>query len=236
MITLTTGRAAFIFAALAGLATIAPVLASGRDSLTEACEIEVALSAAPKRLRENASVYALVNGDYRLLREGDGPLTCIVERHHRDSLVPQCVDRAGVDSVLPAILARSRMALSGAGFEEIDAESDAKLEAGDFKAPSRPGISYMMSDYNYIFVPSAKRILKVPAHVMFYAPGVSNADIGGSFESTVKNIGTPVLFSEGPHGYMIVYTQYPADANGVAEACGGQLGEAPPRFDPFPRG
>lgn len=229
-------RAAMVAAVLGNTMLIAPASAVDRESLTEACEIAVALSAAPKRLRVGASVYALVADDYRLVVEGDGPLTCIVERHHEDSLVPQCMDRAGTDSVLPAILARSRMSLAGADFGEISAASAERLAAGEFKAPSRPGISYMMSDYNYIFVPSANRVLKVPSHVMFYAPGVSNADIGGSFESLSTNIGTPFVFSEGPHGYMIVYTQYPADANGVAEACDGQLGDVPPRFDPFPRG
>ena len=94
----------------------------------------------------------------------------------------------------------------------------------------------MMSAYNYVYVESANNILKVPPHVMFYAADVSNADIGGSFESTATNIGMPVVFNEGPHGYMIVYTQYPSSPDDVAKVCRGQLGEPPPAFDPFPKG
>jgi hypothetical protein len=207
-----------------------------RARLSTDCEVSVALSAAPSRLRADASVYALQEGDYRKVVEGEGPLTCIVERNHPDSVIPQCMDKAGIDSVLPAIIARSRMTLGGASFTEVQAENTKKLENGDYAGASRPGVSYMMSAYNYIFVESSNGIRKVPPHVMFYAPNVTNADIGGSFESMVNNIGTPVLFNEGPHGYMVVYTQYPASPDDVAENCRGQLGEPPPVFDPFPKG
>jgi hypothetical protein len=232
-----TRSGAFLAVSAIAVSTIhLPALASDRQALSKECETAVALSAAPKRLRADASVYALVDGAYRKTVDGAGPLTCIVERNHEDSLIPQCMDRAGVDSVLPAILERSRMSVAGAGFQEITAANSSSLQSGDFEMPSRPGVSYMMSDYNFIYVPSAERVLKVPPHVMFYAPNVTNADIGGSFESMSTNIGTPFVFSEGPHGYMIVYTQYPADANDVASACEGQIGDSPPRFDPFPKG
>ena len=217
-----------------------PLLADGdsalgqdRRHLTLDCEIAVARSAAPDRLRAGASVYALVDGEYRKVIEGEGPLTCVVERNAADALVPQCMDRGGIESVLPAIIFRSMMAVRGASNAEIAAANQDRVEHGGFKPLPGPGVSYMMSAYNYIFVPSAERILKVPPHVMFYAPGITNADIGGSFESTVRNIGTPVVFNPGIHGYMIVYTQDAADPVEVAEECRGQLGDAPPVFEPF---
>jgi hypothetical protein len=71
---------------------------------------------------------------------------------------------------------------------------------------------------------------------MYYAPGVSNAEVGGSLKSMTENIGTPFILDEGPHGYMIVYTEHRADPNEVADTCKGQLGERPPSFDPFPKG
>ena len=218
------------------LAASAGEITGGRDALSLECEIAVALSAAPARLRADASVWALANGAYEQVVAGDGPLTCIVERNHKDSVIPQCLDRAGIDSVLPAILARSHMAVGGASFDEITAASAQSLDNGEFGSPKRTGVNYMMSDYNYIYVPSGERVMKVPPLVMFYAPDVSNDDIGGSFEGLATNLGMPFVFNEGPHGYMIVYTQYPAQADDVAVACEGQLGEAPPRFDPFPKG
>jgi hypothetical protein len=219
-----------------GLVLPAAVLSDDRLLLTEKCEIAVARSAAPLRLRSNASVYVLDGKQYRKVISGDGPLTCVVERNHPDSLIPQCMDQAGVDSVLPAILSRSEMAIAGASFDAIDAKNAELLQAGHFQPADRPGVSYMMSNYNYIYVASAGQVLKVNPHVMFYAPNVTNADVGGSFQGMTENIGTPFVFNEGLHGYMVVYTQYAANPNEVAEECRGQLREPPPSFDPFSKG
>lgn len=220
----------------ASLLIATPSLGDDRQSLSRDCEVALALSALPSRLREGASVYALVDNEYVLAVSGDGPFTCVVERNDDEALIPQCMDKAGVKSVLPAILDRSRLSLDGHSYHELTEVIDEKLAKGDYPATERAGISYMMSDYNYIYTPSAKRVLKVPPHVMFYAPNLTNADIGGSFEDMTTNIGTPAVLSEGPHGYMVVYTLHAADANDVATACEGQLGEVPPRFDPFPKG
>jgi hypothetical protein len=218
------------------LALSASSLAESRLSLTIECEVAVALSAAPQRLRASASVYALTEGEYKKVVTGDGPLTCVIERNHDDSVIPQCMDKAGIDSVLPAILSRSRMAVAGASFEAINASNRQRIEAGEFEPAARAGMSYMMSDYNYAFVESSGRVMKLPPHVMFYAPYVKNSDVGGSFQSLTENIGTTFVLNEGVHGYMIVYTEHEADPNEVAEKCTGQLGEPPPTFNPFPKG
>jgi hypothetical protein len=222
--------------AVMGLAIAASALAGNRQDLTEACEVAIARSALPQRLRADASVYALKGDKYEKVITGSGPFTCIIERNHRDSVAPQCMDAAGIDSTLPAIIHRSLMSVSGADFQQINETHHQNIEKGDYQPASRPGISYMMSDYNYTFVESAKREMKIPPHVMFYAPYIKNEDIGGSFQSMTENIGTPFVFNEGMHGYMIVYTQFRADPNEVAEECRGQLGEPPPSFDPFRKG
>jgi len=213
-----------------------PVSAADRMKLGRECEVAVARSALPLRLREAASVYALVGSSYELVVEGEGPFTCIVERNHPDSVIPQCMDKASVDSVLPAIIDRSEMAVGGADFHAISLANQARLEDGNYHAASRPGVNYMMSDYNYVYVESAGQVLKVPPHVMFYAPGLSNEDVGGSFQSMIENVGTPFVFQEGLHGYMLTYVQHRADPNEVALTCAGILGERPPSFDPFPKG
>ena len=213
----------------------APAWAVDRMKLSRDCEIAVARSALPLRLRPDASVYALVDDRYELVVEGEGPFTCIVERNHRDAVIPQCMDRSGVDSVLPAIIDRSEMAVGGVDFEAIDLSNELRLASGHYHAASRPGVSYMMSDFTYAFVASAGQVLKIPPHVMFYAPNLTNADIGGSLQSMIENVGTPFVFREGLHGYMITYAEHNADPNEVAETCAGELGERPPSFDPFPK-
>jgi len=218
------------------LSTTLPAAAENRMQLSEQCEIAVARSALPERLRTDVTVYALVGGQYEKVVDGQGPFTCIIERNHPDSVIPQCMDAAGVDSVLPAIIDRSQMAVGGASFEAIELANKGKLGSGMYRPATRPGISYMMSDYNYAYVGGAERVLKLAPHVMYYAPGVSNQEVGGSLKSMTENIGTPFILNEGPHGYMIVYTEHRADPNEVADACRGQLGERPPSFDPFPKG
>lgn len=220
----------------AAVAIAAPAVAGDLTRITRECEIAVARSALPERLRADASVYALVGDRYEKVVDGSGPFTCVVERNHPESVIPQCMDKAGVDSVLPAIIDRSEMLVAGSDFAAIEAANQEKLHAGHYRTASRPGVNYMMSDYNYIFVESANRVLKVPPHVMFYAPGLSNADVGGSFQGMIENVGTPFVFQEGPHGYMLTYAEHRADPNEVADACRGQLGERPPSFDPFPKG
>lgn len=225
-------QASILFAAI----VISSPAAADRMRLSQECEIAVARSALPLRLREDASVYALNGTKYEKVVTGDGPFTCIVERNHADSVIPQCMDQAGVNSVLPAIMDRSNMAVAGSDFATIETTNQEKLDGGHYHTASRPGVNYMMSDYNYIFVESAQKVLKVPPHVMFYAPGLTNADVGGSFEGMIDNIGTPFVFQQGPHGYMLTYAEHSADPNEVAVACKGELGERPPSFDPFPKG
>jgi len=223
-------------AGLAGILSFDSALAFGPKPLTQPCEIAVARSALPERLREGASVYALVGNHYQKVVGGAGPFTCIVERNHSDSVVPQCMDEAGIDSVLPAIISRSEMSVAGMEFDAIEQANRERMANGTYRPAARPGVSYMMSDYNYTYVPSARQVMKVPPHVMFYAPGLTNAQVGGSLSGMIENIGTPFVFREGMHGYLITYTEHRANPNEVAQACRGQLGEAPPSFDPFPKG
>lgn len=219
--------------ALFGPTLSAGALAAGNEKISAECETALALSAAPQRLRASASVLILQGDRFIEQITKDGPLTCIVERNHADSLIPQCLDRAGKKAILPAIIDRSVQAMDGVELATIRAENLRKQEAGLYVAPARAGVSYMMSDYNYIFVASSGQVQKVAPHVMFYAPGLTNEDIGGSFRSMFENIGTPSIVDPGPHGYMVVYTQAASDSSDVKNACRGQLDEPPPVFNPF---
>lgn len=209
--------------------------AAARDELSRSCEIALALSALPSRLRDQADVYVLANGRYEKAVDADGPFTCIVDRNHASSIAPQCMDSEGAQTILPALIAQSEAAVGIALAADASRRYAAVLADGDYAAPGRAGISYMMSAYNYIYAPNAGRVLKIPPHVMFYAPGLTNDDIGGSLESTVTNLGTPFVVNPGPHGYMISYTEHASDSADVAETCAGQLGDPPPPFSPFPQ-
>jgi hypothetical protein len=73
---------------------------------------------------------------------------------------------------------------------------------GQLKAPLRPGVDYMLSTHNVVTVDEEKGIaVPFPPHLMFYAPGMTNADIGSD-----GSPGSPVFVvdEKSPHALMIV--------------------------------
>jgi hypothetical protein len=213
---------------LTGLTIIsASVTAAPVHSLD--CEEALALSALPARLRDGASVYALTENGYVRTRDGSGPFTCIVERNHPLAVIPQCVDAAGADTIIPALIFRSERALEGATPEQVLTEFRQKAERGEFHAPSRPGISYMTSAYNYIYLSEPERIVDVHPHLMFYAPNLTNEDIGGSFKAgSEENRGLPFVLEPGIHGYMISFVDHASESEDVQRACAGEVADRPP--------
>ena len=214
--------------AAANVATSADML----DLSTE-CEEALALSAGPEHLRENAGVYIMGKGGYELRRASSNGYHCIVERNHPESIIPQCFDAASRDANLATVLNEGRMLARGASFEEVATHRLEQQAAGRLQTATRPGVVYMVSDYNYIFVDGNDQLLKVAPHVMFHAPNLSNDDIASSPAAAMSNPGVPFVTAEGPHGFMTSFTHRAADTSAVIAACAGQL---PDREDlrPFP--
>jgi hypothetical protein len=213
---------------VASVLTITASVNASPAQLSKACEEALALSALPQRLRSSASVYTLTDAGFVRTRAAQGTFTCIVERNHPQALIPQCVDAAGADTIIPALIWRSERALAGATPQAISAEFNTKVARGEFRAPERPGVSYMTSAYNYIYLPDPDRIVDVDPHMMFYAPNLTNDDIGGSFAARNDNRGLPFILEPGIHGYMISYVDHASDPADVQRECAGQIGEAPP--------
>ncbi len=194
------------------------------SAITPQCEEALALSALPLRLRDQASAYVLKDGEFELVRTGDGPFTCIVARNHPQSLIPQCADGAGRDTIIPGIIMKSSWALDGATPEEYSGRFDKAAASGTLKPPSRSGVSYMMSNFNFVWDWSRDDHFRIPPHVMYYAPNLKNDDIGGSqMEGMGTNRGVPFVIEEGIHGYMISMVEKTTDSADVLQACAGQL-------------
>jgi len=219
----------YLFAAVM-LSVSVPGVAAASDEtrkLTGDCEEALALSALPARLRDQASVYSLTDEGFKMSREKDGPFTCIVERNHVDAVIPQCVDAAGADTIIPGIMKKSQWALAGIPVAERRAKFAELAEKKELMPAPRSGISYMMSNFNYVWNTNSEYLMRVPPHVMFYAPNVSNDDVGGSFEEAVDgNRGTPFVVEVGIHGYMTSFVERPSESGDVMTACAGQLPEA----------
>ena len=76
-----------------------------------------------------------------------------------------------------------------------------RYKAGYYKAPKRAGISYMLSPVLRTYWDPEKNDSVVTAnipHVMYYAPHVSNEDIGGKLGNQY-----PFVIMSGPHEYIV---------------------------------
>ncbi len=198
----------------------------GADYLSAKCETALALSALPSHLRTHASVYALGPEGFTKTVDSDGPFTCIVERNHPKSVIPQCVDAAGVDVILPAIMHKTKLAMQGMDPADIRADFSARVDRGEFKAPSSLGVNYMMSSYNYIYLQGRDVIANIPPHLMHYAPNVTNEDIKAV--PNAPRLGLPHINAQGIHGYFISFVEGASDPGAVQQACAGEVGDVPP--------
>jgi len=200
--------------------------ASAIDYLTAECEQALAVSALPSQMRAGASIYVLTPDGFVKSVEGTSPFTCIVQRNHVKSLIPQCLDLQGAKLMIPAIIHKTTMALSGVPAADIQADFKARTASGEFKAPDQLGVNYMMSHYNYIYLQGPGRVVRVPPHLMHYAPNVTDEDIGAAEDAQRK--GMPHINDQGIHGYYISFVEDPSDFSDVQRACAGQVGDFPP--------
>jgi hypothetical protein len=166
--------------------------------LEQDLEIELALSAAPSHLRAGAGVWVLDAKGYSVARQPTNAFSCMVARRGGD-LFPVCWDAEGTTSLLPIDIDDAQLRLAGKSGAEIDAIVHDRFAKGQYHAPARAGVSYMLSPLRYRIDErgQATKSLANP-HVMFYGPGLTDADIGGVRGSYV------FMNKVGPDGMMIV--------------------------------
>lgn len=174
------------------------------DVLPQTCETDIALSAAPEHLRAQAGLYVLTATGYEQLRASQNGFTCIVNRDHPRVLKPTCFDAEGSETVVPKIVRFGELLMAGTPLQEIRTKINAGFADGTFISPRRPGIAYMLSNYNRPYNPQTEQLGWFPPHYMFYAPNMTGEDIGFSPEAFRQNRRLPFIGYQGPHGYMIV--------------------------------
>lgn len=164
-------------------------------------EITMALAAAPEHLRAGAGVYALDTAGFVRVRESTNGFTCIVNRDHPLSLKPTCYDAEGSATILPKVIQVGAWMMEGKSLQEIAQLVAAGFQSGRFISPRRPGVAYMLSGDIKNVNSRTGEVGSFPPHVMFYAPNLTNADIGSTGDG---RDGLPFIAYQGPHGYMIM--------------------------------
>jgi hypothetical protein len=167
-------------------------------------EIALALSGAPEHLRTGAGVYVLERSGFVKVRDSANGFTCIVNRDHPLNQKPVCFDAEGTATILPKILRVGELLMQGKPMSEIDAEIAEGFRIGKYISPRRAGVAYMLSGDIRNFNPRTGKVESFPPHVMFYAPNLTNADLGVTPEALAKDPSLPFVAYQGPHGFIIV--------------------------------
>jgi hypothetical protein len=150
-------------------------------------EAQYALSAVPPALRDNATVYLLEpEKGYRLYRQGTSGLTCLVERtvwewvdFRNDIYIPLCYDAVGTRAHLKVIMDAATLRAQGMSAAALKAEIENRYKSRTYRAPERAGLSYMVAPVmRALGPPDLKMHTMAMPHLMFYAPGITNEDIG----------------------------------------------------------
>ena len=174
-------------------------------------EIALALSACPASIADKAAVYVLESSGYVKVRDSQNGFTAIVQHALPNSQDPQCMDAEGTRTFLPRYLKIAELRAQGKSPDEIKRFVADAFAKGIFQPPTRPGIDYMLSTENITVVDAEKGIVApYPAHVMFYGPYMTNADLG----SDGNPRGPAFVAGEGtPHALIIVPVAGHSDAD-----------------------
>ena len=186
-------------------------------------EIELALKAAPVHLRQDATVFAFTKNGYEKVRPGSNGFNCMVNRDGLqsgdNSVHPTCWDPEGSRTILPVMLRVGELLAQDKSAADIKRDIDEGFRRGRFRSPAKAGIAYMLAgDVKFDRKSGQLSTTEFPPHYMFYAPGVSNADIGVSGDALKQTPGLPFVYSGYSGGTRTAYIIVPANQNAAHSA------------------
>jgi hypothetical protein len=204
------------------------------DPLPRDLEMQLARSALPRHLREQATVYVLnpargfevaqkgTNGFHAFVaRTGDDtfrgswPFTA----YRDDILYPISFDDAGAKANMRVFFDAAEMQARGTPPQELKKTIQDRYKAGYYKPPERAGVSYMMSPILRTYVNPDENdqvVTAIVPHVMHYTPNVSNQAVGAGMPAPDafryftqhgrwQHNPDPFVILHGPHGYMVQF-------------------------------
>jgi hypothetical protein len=150
-------------------------------------ETQFVLSALPPAMRDRATVYLLdPKKGYQLSRQGTSGVTCLVERtvweladFRNDIYIPLCYDAAGTKTYLKVIMDTATLRAQGMSPVALKAEVENRYKNKTYKVPEKAGLSYMVAPVMRTVGSPDMKVHTMPMpHLMFYAPSITNEDIG----------------------------------------------------------
>lgn len=185
------------------------------DQMPAKLETQFALSALPPALRDKATVYLLdPRKGYQLSRRGTSGVACLVERtawemadFRNDIYIPLCYDAGGTKAHFKVIIDAAKLRAQGMGPQALKTEIEKRYKNKTYKTPQRAGLSYMIAPIHRTVGPPDMKVhtMSMP-HMMYYAPGVTNEDIGAAPDlSDPSSLLNPFIDRQGnaEQSYMI---------------------------------
>jgi hypothetical protein len=165
-------------------------------------EVALARSAGLPPWNDEATIYVLGPEGYFKAKEGTNGFSCMVGRSEPGTRWPVCFDAIGSEAILPRYVREAELRLRGKTEEEVQEDTARRFLSGEYRAPSRTGIAYMLSTET--ITSNGRELILAPPHLMIYAPNVSSEEIG----AVANHAHSPMAFFEGdPHGYIIVFVR-----------------------------
>jgi hypothetical protein len=161
-----------------------PTRAGRRPLLPLAAEVALARSAAPPAVSAGARVLVLADTGWvvadtgRGAADGGARATCVVHRSWPDALEPHCYDAEGAATVMAIELRRNTLRHLGRSEDEVARDVAAGIASGRFRLPSRPALSYMMSEGQRLQDDDGRAVGRWRPHLMLYVPYLTGAMLG----------------------------------------------------------
>jgi hypothetical protein len=192
------------------------------EKMPVSLETDFALSSLPPQLRHDATVYLLdPKKGYYVAHKGSNGFICFVSRtewewgeFRKDNAAAISYDAEGARTIFPVSMDVAAMRATGK-FTPLQIKNIVinRIRKGIYKAPARAGISYMLAPVmrTYPGKPDHHDVMTMNMpHYMFYAPYVTNTDIGNIPDGkadgpVVINPGAMWLGErKGPYGFIIL--------------------------------
>jgi hypothetical protein len=165
--------------------------------MTEAAEVALARSAAPKSISDDATVVVLKRSGYTTAIKGKNGFVCIVERSWMSQWDfpefwnpkmrgPICFNPAAARSVLPFTYKRTEMILAGLPKDQVIERLKQIVAKKEVPALEPGAMCYMLSHEQYL---NDTGVHWHP-HLMIYGPRTDSADWGADL------VGVPVYLND----------------------------------------
>ena len=164
-------------------AVVAPPLAAqsrqgARPVMARDAEIALARSAAPPAVSGRARVWIWNGSAYVVADSGASRVNCYLGRPWVPSVEPHCFDEEGSRTVMPILMRKVELYAQGKTDAEADREIAEGLLKGRFTLPTRPAVTYMMSQKQELVNGNGSAVGAWQPHLMIYHPNMTGEGVG----------------------------------------------------------